>query len=83
MKYAKAANVVTWSGGMLPVRKGTSFEDDHPLVLERPDLFQDEEPGATHTAPRVQSGLQRPGEARMEQGPKVVQAPPRTGKTSA
>jgi hypothetical protein len=79
MKYAKNALVVTWSGGMAPMRAGATFEDDHPLVVERPDLFTDEEPGAQFATPtRVESGLQRPGESRMERGaPKVVAAPPR------
>lgn len=77
MKYAKAAGVVTWSGGMLPMRKGATFEDDHPLVIERPDLFTDTEPGAQYTsaAPsRVESTMQQPGSARSE---RIVQAPPR------
>lgn len=81
MKYSKTAGVVTWSQGMMPLARGMSFDDTHPLVKERPDLFDDVEPGAVHKAPtRVESGLQRPGEQRMA---KTVQAPPRGSKNNA
>jgi hypothetical protein len=43
MKYSNITAVVSWSGGVLPLRKGQSIDDDHPLLAERPDLFGDGE----------------------------------------
>lgn len=84
MQYAKQSGVVRWSDGQIVLRKGQSIEDDHPLLEERPDLFDENEPGAEiHQKSRVESGSQRPGENRMTRTPArpVVQAPPRgTGK---
>jgi len=73
MKYSTIEGVLTWSCGTLVMRKGMSFSDDHPLVAERPDLFTSEQPAAEVTASRVQTGMQRPGEVRMERRT----APPR------
>lgn len=85
MKFVKAAGVVTWSGGMIPLRQNQSIADDHPLVAERPDLFTDEDPGADIITPaRVQSAMQGPGAVRMERAPSappVVKAPPRKTAT--
>jgi hypothetical protein len=78
--YAKTAGAVTWSGGMMPLRKGQSIDENHALAKERPDLFTDKEPGAEIQGPDiVRSAMQRPGENRMERTvtPPVVQAPPR------
>jgi hypothetical protein len=76
VKYCKIAGSLRWSGGMIILHRGQSIDDDHPLVKERPDLWEDEEPGAQIASARVESGMQRPGEARTEKPP-VVQAPPR------
>lgn len=51
MKYSKVTGAVRWSGGTTILGKGTSADDDHPLVLERPDLFTDEAPGADLKGP--------------------------------
>jgi hypothetical protein len=63
MKYSKAAHVVRWSGGTTPLSQGMSADDDHPLVLERPDLFGDEPPGAELRKPKT---YEVPAEAPVE-----------------
>jgi hypothetical protein len=69
MKYAKVAGVVRWSGGTTVLNKGMSVDDDHPLVVERADLFGDDEPDAqlqkppTYEAP-VERATRAPGEKR-------------------
>ena len=62
MKYSKAAHVVRWSGGTTPLSLGMSADDNHPLVLERPDLFGDEPPGAELKAPKVHKAEEPPVE---------------------
>lgn len=71
MQFAKSGGVVTWSQGTIVLRKGQTIEDGHPLLEERPDLFSDDDPGAEirTSAPRVQTAMQRPGEARTEKPP--------------
>lgn len=72
MKYSKVSGVVHWSGGSLLLHEGLSADDDHPLVLERPDLWVDEMPAATlrthkpeHTGPpAVERATRAPGERR-------------------
>lgn len=78
VKYSKISGVLRWSEGSMVLRKGMSIDDDHPLVTERPDLWDDKEPGA-NIPNRVQSTMQRPGEARHEQPP-TIPAPPRAPK---
>jgi hypothetical protein len=54
---------VRWSGGTTILGVGTSADDDHPLVLERPDLFTDEAPGADLRGPgRAASAAEAPVE---------------------
>lgn len=81
MLYSKISGLVRWSEGTIVLRKGQSIDGDHALAAERPDLFTETEPGAEIPS-RVQTGLQRPGESRMERvtPPRVVQAPPRGSK---
>lgn len=75
MKYAKIAGVVTWSGGTMVLNAGrTTADDDHPLVLERPDLWTDEVPEPTLAGPArvaakrgdgpVETATRAPGEKR-------------------
>jgi hypothetical protein len=75
MKYAKVGAVVRWSGGTTVLNLNMSADDDHPLVVERPDLFQDEAPGAELKHPYrgrevpaeeapVERGTRAPGEKR-------------------
>lgn len=77
MKYSKAAHVVRWSGGTTVLGLGMSADDDHPLVLERPDLFGDDPPGAELKKPYVppanddapvERATRAPGEKRTGQG---------------
>jgi hypothetical protein len=63
VKYSKVAAAVRWSGGTTVLGFGMSADDDHPLVLERPDLFTDEAPGAELKTPRV---AEKPEEAPVE-----------------
>ena len=74
MKYAKIAAVVRWSGGTAVLNgAATTADDDHPLVLERPDLWTDEAPQAHLAGPArlaaergdvVEKGTRAPGEKR-------------------
>ncbi len=77
MLYSKVAGTVRWSEGTIVLHRGQSIDDDHALAVERPDLFDENEPGAEIASSRVQSTMQRPGEVRTEQGP----APIRTNRT--
>jgi hypothetical protein len=65
MKYSKVTGAVRWSGGTTILGVGTSADDDHPLVLERPDLFDDEAPGADLRGP----GRSAPKPAAAEEAP--------------
>lgn len=75
MKYSSFSGIVAWSGGEILLRNGQAADDDHPLVLERPDLFQGLAPVAdlsTSPAPQplVERGTQAPGETRTTRVPK-------------
>lgn len=76
MKYSKVAGLVRWSGGSTVLGIGTSADDDHPLVIERPDLFGDDAPGAHLRTPQrppapaadeapVERATRAPGERRQ------------------
>lgn len=73
MKYARVGAVVRWSQGTTVLNLHMSADDDHPLVLERPDLFVDEAPGAELKKPRthvveeapVERATRAPGEKRV------------------
>jgi len=71
--YSACAGAVRWSGGQIVLSPGQSIEDDHPLVLERPDLFTSEPPppdipkpgpARTRQAPVVEAATRGPGEVR-------------------
>lgn len=74
MKYAKVSGAVRWSGGTTIINVGMSADDDHPLVVERPDLWGDEAPQPDlrtpagdeqrRTPPRVERATRAPGEVR-------------------
>lgn len=70
MQFSKISGTLTWSRGTIVLRKGQTIEDDHPLIVERPDLFTDEDPGAEirqgPPAVRIETAMQRPGETRGE-----------------
>ena len=38
--YSSFEGVVLWSGGQQLLRAGQSIDTDHPLYIERPDLFR-------------------------------------------
>lgn len=77
MKYAKVTGAVRWSGGTTLIHSGMSADDDHPLVKERPDLFDDAVPGASLSAPKptptpapvVERATRAPGEVRATESP--------------
>lgn len=73
MKYARISGVVRWSGGTTVLSAGvTTADEDHPLVVERPDLFTDETPAAHLAGPGrsrqagapVERATRAPGEKR-------------------
>lgn len=76
MLYAKVSGLVRWTGGSTVLSAGvTTADPDHPLVLERPDLFTDEAPAAHLAAPKraelesvesapVERATRAPGERR-------------------
>lgn len=74
MKYSSFSGVVAWSGGDILLSQGQAADDDHPLVLERPDLFQGLAPAASlattpHPAP-VERATSAPGERRSVRVPR-------------
>jgi hypothetical protein len=70
MKYCKLSGIVQWSGGSMLLHHGMTADDDHPLVLERPDLWGDEGPApalrseTSDGEPRVERATRGPGEKR-------------------
>lgn len=43
MKLSKLTGVIAYSGGQMTLREGQTIDDSHPLVAERPELFDDVE----------------------------------------
>ena len=74
MKYSSFSGIVAWSQGEILLRQGQAADDDHPLVLERPDLFKGLEPPAdlaTSPQPRpVEQAIQVPGQTRPSRVPR-------------
>jgi hypothetical protein len=74
VKYSKIEGTLAWSRGTILMRKGASFDEDHPLVAERPELFGDVDPGAEHKTreatppPAVERATRAPGEVRNTPG---------------
>ncbi len=66
MKFARDTLIVAYSGGKVVLVSGESIDDEHPLVLERPELFADELPEAKHRVAvrAVETATRGPGEAR-------------------
>lgn len=67
MKYSKVTGAVRWSGGTTLLRKGQTADPDHPLVKERPDLFDESVPGPSLSVPKptVERATRAPGEVRQ------------------
>lgn len=61
MKYSKVTGICRWSQGNTQLTRGMSAADDHPLVLERPDLFDDAEPDAELAGPPAVLDVPPPG----------------------
>lgn len=80
MKSSKFQGVVAWSGGQTVLRVGDRYSDDHPMVQDRPELFDDgdNETDVKRRAPEppprpegvVESTMQVPGANRTSRVPK-------------
>lgn len=72
MKYSRFQGVLRWSGGTIMLRKGQTVDDDHPLVAERPELFDDgaSDQGASisTSGPSIERATRAPGEVRNTPG---------------
>lgn len=70
MKYSNFEGVLRWSGGTIVLKRGQSIDDDHPLVTERPALFDDANPGASiqSNGPSIERATRAPGEMRQTPG---------------
>ena len=79
MMHSRIAGVVRWSGGTILLRMGQSIDNDHPLVDERPDLFEEKTPGASIKShgPSIERATRAPGEVRTtpETGPRANRVP--------
>lgn len=84
VQFSKVSGVVRYSGGTVVLSRGQSVESTHPLAVERPNLFTDEDPGATLKGPRrVETAMQRPGEVRSESVPLPVEPKATPAKKAA
>lgn len=63
IKYSNFEGVVSYPGGQVYLRRGMSADPEHPVVLARPELFNDE-PGApelgVNPGPETFIGRQEP-----------------------
>lgn len=41
MKSSRITAVISYSGGQITLREGQTLDDNHPIVAERPELFDD------------------------------------------
>lgn len=84
MKYALVTGNVRWSQGTTQLTRGKSADDDHPLVLERPDLFSDQAPDAELSAgPTVERATAAPGEKRTTARKAAAKAATKPGDAGA
>lgn len=79
MKVSDFQGVVAWSGGDLLMRAGQKFDNEHPLVSERPDLFrsvrdeqdaEETQTAANASGQRVETTMQHPGGNRVAAKPR-------------
>jgi len=75
VKHSSFSGVVAWSGGSMVLRADQRFDDDHPIVKERPDLFRDGDTDAgvvkapkPASVPVVERATAAPGEVRDTPG---------------
>lgn len=74
MMHSKISARIRWSGGGMVLREGQTIASDHPLVAERPDLFEEREPtpdipwypvtSVVVEDPPIERGTRAPGEVR-------------------
>ncbi len=75
IKYSSTEGVVAWSGGQILLRQGQSIDEQHPLYLERPDLFRGLAPVASadidlqRPPGAVETTMQAPGSNRTARVP--------------
>ncbi|MFE7094622.1 hypothetical protein [Streptomyces erythrochromogenes] len=72
--YSNTSGAVRWSGGLTVLSVGSSIDEEHPLALERPDLFTGSQPQPDikmppaarprRAVPVVESATRAPGETR-------------------
>lgn len=86
--YSSCSGAVRWSGGLTVLSPGQSIADDHPLAIERPDLFTSEEPQpdiklpakpGRGVAPPVETATKEPGEQRQTRAPRTSKAKDTSG----
>lgn len=83
MKYSLVTGNVAWSQGTAQLKRGMSAEDDHPLVLERPDLFGDQAPDAElSSGPVIERATAAPGEKRTTPRKSAAKQPGNTGASA-
>lgn len=80
MKVSKLTGVIAYSGGQMTLREGATIDDNHPLVVERPELFDDlgdEQARAETINPSVvqTTMTEGPGGARIQRPTRVAKAP--------
>lgn len=93
MKHSKFQGIIAWSGGTQVMKIGQRYADDHPLVVERADLFDDGDtdegvvqaptPASIPTGPTIERATHAPGEIRNTPatGPRVgTRVPKVTGQ---
>lgn len=66
MKYSSFQGIVEWSGGQQLLRLGQSIDEEHPLYVERPDLFRGLPPAGAEIASHPDPGQVPEGGAMVE-----------------
>lgn len=81
--YSNCSGAVRWSGGLTVLAPGQSIADDHPLAVERPDLFTSVEPEpdiklpakpGRGVQPPVETATKEPGEQRQTRASRTSKA---------
>lgn len=66
MKVSKVSGVIAWSGGTTVLKKGRSIDPEHPLLAERPDLFEEGENKPDMQLPKTAEQVQQHPRPRVE-----------------
>ena len=69
MKHSTFTGVLAWSGGTMVLKADQRFSDDHPLVKERPDLFEDGDTDAGVVSTPKNAQMPPMVESTMQTGP--------------